>query len=236
MTVFKFTAITKETTGRESITQYIFENKDEMCLATENYLMTTLTNLEENESISITKPIEEVWSFLENFENQIYFYPDPNKIKVSIIDESTIIIDDYENKTKSTYKITKVCENMEKRQIILELLETNVNLPKQKLSISLIKMDDNQCFIIFKHIMLEFIPFDVLMSYSSQKKKILKHLKAIMEEDKKENTQKETNSLQNINDNQNQIQTQNIILNSESDSQKIQLEKENNEENNKKEI
>ena len=52
VTVFKFTAWVKDSKEKESITDYIMENKDSMCFSTENYLMTTLTNLEENESIS----------------------------------------------------------------------------------------------------------------------------------------------------------------------------------------
>ena len=59
--------------------------------------------------------------------------------------------------------------------------ESNVSLLGQRLEINLIRMDENQCFIIFKHIILEFIPFDVLMSYSSSKKKVLRKVKNILE-------------------------------------------------------
>ena len=182
VTVFKFTAVIKEAMGRDSITQFIFDNKDSMCLTTENYLMTTLTNLEENESISISKPLKEVWSFLKNLENQKYFYPDPDRIKIQIIDDSTIVIEDDDNDTNSTYKITKTEESSEKKQMLMEFTEINAKeLPKQKLMIYLIKMDESQCFLIFKHIMSEFIPYDVLMSYSSQKRKILKNIKNVIE-------------------------------------------------------
>ena len=34
----------------------------------------------------------------------------------------------------------------------------------------LVKMGENQTFLIFKHIILEFIAFDILMSYSPLKK------------------------------------------------------------------
>ena len=114
MTVFKFTAWVKDAKEKESVTEYIMENKDSMCFSTENYIMTTLTNLEENESISF---------------------------------------------------------NSDKKQLELELIGANVSLLGQRLEINLIRMDENQCFIIFKHIILEFIPFDVLMSSSSSKKK-----------------------------------------------------------------
>lgn len=198
VTVFKFTAIVKDCAGRESITKYIFDHKDSMCLATENFLMTTLTNLEENESISISKPIEDVWNFLDNVQNQKYFYPEPDLISIEKITSNTIKIIDDDNKMESTYQITKVSDNNEKREILLELVKSNVPLPKQMLSISVIKMDDKQCFLIFKHMMKEYIAFDVLMSYSSQKKKILKKLKVVIEKGTEEMTNQFINQLDDL--------------------------------------
>ena len=181
VTVFKFTAWVKNSKEKESITDYIMENKDSMCFSTENYLMTTLTNLEENESISINKSIEEVWKFIDNIQNQIYFYPNSQSITIKELEENKISIEDEDNKTKTTFTVTKTEFNSDKKQLELELIGANVALPKQRLEINLIRMDENQCFIIFKHIILEFIPFDILMSYSSSKKKVLKRVKNILE-------------------------------------------------------
>ena len=181
VTVFKFTAWVKDSKEKESITDYIMENKDSMCFSTENYLMTTLTNLEENESISINKSIEEVWKFIDNIQNQIYFYPNSQSITIKEVEENKISIEDEDNKTKTTFTVTKTEFNSDKKQLELELIGANVALPKQRLEINLIRMDENQCFIIFKHIILEFIPFDILMSYSSSKKKVLKRVKNILE-------------------------------------------------------
>ena len=89
--------------------------------------------------------------------------------------------EDEDNKTKTTFTVTKTEFNSDKKQLELELIGANVALPKQRLEINLIRMDENQCFIIFKHIILEFIPFDILMSYSSSKKKVLKRVKNILE-------------------------------------------------------
>ena len=172
VTVFKFTAWVKDSKEKESITDYIMENKDSMCFSTENYLMTTLTNLEENESISINKSIEEVWKFIDNIQNQIYFYPNSQSITIKEVEENKISIEDEDNKTKTTFTVTKTEFNSDKKQLELELIGANVALPKQRLEINLIRMDENQCFIIFKHIILEFIPFDILMSYSYSKKKV----------------------------------------------------------------
>ena len=181
VTVFKFTSWVRDTKDRESITKYIIENKDSMCFSTENYLMTTLTNLEENESISINKPIEDVWNFLNDINNQKFFYPNAQSIKISTNEEGKVSIEDEDNKTKTTFNVVKNEINDDKKQLALELIAANVSLPKQRIEFQLIRMDNAQCFIIFKHIILEFIPFDILMSYSSSKKKVLRRVKNILE-------------------------------------------------------
>ena len=66
--------------------------------------------------------------------------------------------------------------NDDKKQFQCELINSTVSLPKQKVLICLVRMDENQCFVIFKHIILEYIPFDILMSYSSTKKKVLRNI------------------------------------------------------------
>ena len=143
--------------------------------------MTTLTNLEENESISINKPIEDVWNFLNDINNQKFFYPNAQSIKISTNEEGKVSIEDEDNKTKTTFNVVKNEINADKKQLALELIAANVSLPKQRIELQLIRMDDAQCFIILKHIILEFIPFDILMSYSSSKKKVLRRVKNILE-------------------------------------------------------
>lgn len=181
VTVFKFTSFLKDVENKSSITNYIMENKDSMCLSTENYLMKTLTNLEENESISINRSIEEVWTFISDVSNQVYFYPNSQSIKVEKLSEDRIVICDEDSKNRMTFHVQKTEFNNDKKQMELELVEANVSLPKQKIMLNLVRMDDNQCFVIFKHIILEFIPFDILMSYSSQKKKLLRKVKDMIE-------------------------------------------------------
>ena len=180
VTIFKFIG-TNDYEHKNIICDYIMENKDSMCLSTENYLMKTVNNLEENESISIDKSIEDVWNFISNINNQVYFYP-TNKIKINIIDDEKFEIIDIENNTIMTFKVSKIEMNEDKKQFICELIHSNVSLPKQKVLICLVRMDENQCFVIFKHIILEYIPFDILMSYSSTKKKVLRNIKSLLEE------------------------------------------------------
>jgi hypothetical protein len=46
------------------------ENKLYMCQSVESYLMKTLKNLEENESISINRSINDTWNFITDIKNQ----------------------------------------------------------------------------------------------------------------------------------------------------------------------
>jgi hypothetical protein len=181
VTVFKFTAWIKDSEEKNTITKYIMENKDSMCLSTENYLMKTLINLEENESISISKPIDNVWAFVSNVKNQCHFYNNTQSIVITEMEGDKILIEDLDNQTKTTFGVKKHNISDDKKQLELELIAANVSLPKQKITFNLIKMDDKQCFLIFKHLILEFIPYDILMSYSSSKKKVLRKVKAMLE-------------------------------------------------------
>ena len=180
VTIFKFIGTQDDSEHKNIIAEYIMENKDSMCLSTENYLMKTVNNLEENESISIDKSIDEVWKFVSDINNQVYFYPN-NKIKINIIDNEKFEIVDIENNTVMTFKVSKMEMNEDKKQFQCELINSTVSLPKQKVLICLVRMDENQCFVIFKHIILEYIPFDILMSYSSTKKKVLRNIKSLLE-------------------------------------------------------
>ena len=138
--MFKFTAWVKDAKEKESVTEYIMENKDSMCFSTENYIMTTLTNLEENESISINKSIEEVWTFIAKIKNQIYFYPNSQSISIKELEENEISIEDEDNKTKATFRVAKKEFNSDKKQLELELIGANVSLLGQRLEINVINI------------------------------------------------------------------------------------------------
>ena len=96
----------------------------------------------------------------------------------------------------STFGITKNFENEDKKHYNLELISSTDSLPKQRIEMILVKMGENQTFLIFKHIILEFIAFDILMSYSPLKKKTLKAIKNTLEETESKNEKSEDN--QNI--------------------------------------
>ena len=181
VTIFKFVSTQENTKFKNIIGEDIYNDKDYICCCAENYLIENIKNLEENESISISKPILNVWEFISNLNNQIYFYPN-DVVKINIINQDHFEVIEISNKFIYSFKITKIENNEDNKELICELInQSKANLPKQKVLMKLIRIDDNKCFFIFKHIILEYIPFDILMSISDVKKKLLKKIKNIIE-------------------------------------------------------
>ena len=54
-------------------------------------------------------------------------------------------------------------------------------MPLQSMQIQLVKVNDNVTLIIYKHIILDYIPYNALRSNSGNKQKILKKIKKILE-------------------------------------------------------
>ena len=180
-TIFKFSCEQKEYDGKNELLNDILKNKLLLCKSVENYLSNNLKHLEENESISINKPINDVWDFITDINNQKYLCPHKN-VTAEKIDDNKIEIYDVEDKSKLVFSTWKNCENEDKKEYHLDLISSVNSLPKQRIEMILIKMGENQTFLIFKHIILEFIAYDILMSYSSLKKKTLRTIKNILEE------------------------------------------------------
>ena len=89
---------------------------------------------------------------------------------INIINQENFEVIEINNKFIYSFKITKN-ENDDKKELICELVnQSKFNLPKQKVLMILIRIDDNKCFFIFKYIILEYIPFNILMSISDTKK------------------------------------------------------------------
>ena len=198
-TIFKFTGEQEESENPNIILNYIMENKLYMCQSVENYLMKTLKNLEENESISINRSINDTWDFITDINNQKLFCSSQN-VTVKKQGENKLDIIDNDTKCLSTFVVTKNGENEDKKQYNLELINSTDSLPKQRIEMILVKMGENQTFLIFKHIILEFIAFDILMSYSPLKKKKLKNIKNYLEENEtnQEDNDEENNNIINI--------------------------------------
>ena len=195
-TIFKFTGDQEESENPNILLNYIMENKLYMCQSVENYLMKTLKNLEENESISINRSINDTWNFITDIKNQKLLCSNQN-VTVKKVDENKIEIIDNNDKKVSTFGISKNCENEDKKHYNIELISSNDSLPKQRIEIILVKMGESQTFLIFKHIILEFIAFDILMSYSPLKKKALKAIKNSLEGTEDKGNDEEGNNIIN---------------------------------------
>ena len=146
----------------------------------EKYLKKTIKNLEENESIFINKDITKVWDFLQILDNLKYFFP----MNIEINYDNNEIIKIIDLNSKNEMKLTKkeILENPFGKMIIqLEMFESIIPVPKQRIEISLIKVKENLTLIEFKHIILEYIPYHALQSKSNDKQKILKKVKKILE-------------------------------------------------------
>ena len=198
-TIFKFTGEQEESENPNIILNYIMENRVYMCQSVENYLMKTLKNLEENESISINRSILDTWNFITDINNQKLLCSNQN-VTVKKQGENKLDFIDNDTKILSTFLITKNGDNEDKKQYNLELITSTDSLPKQRIEIILVKMGENQTFLIFKHIILEFIAFDILMSYSPLKKKKLKTIKNCLEENEqnKDDNLERNNNIINI--------------------------------------
>ena len=198
-TIFKFTGEQEESENPNIILNYIMENRVYMCQSVENYLVKTLKNLEENESISINRSILDTWNFITDINNQKLLCSNQN-VTVKKQGENKLDIIDNDTKCLSTFLITKNGDNEDKKQYNLELITSTDFLPKQRIEMILVKMGEKQTFLIFKHIILEFIAFDILMSYSPLKKKKLKTIKNCLEENEqnKEDNLEENNNIINI--------------------------------------
>jgi hypothetical protein len=195
-TIFKFIGEQDETEKPNIILNYIMKNKLYMCQSVENYLTKTLKNLEENESISINRSINDTWNFIIDINNQKLLCSNQN-VNVKKIEENKIEIIDNDDKTVSIFSITKNNESEDKKYYVMNLVSSTDTIPKQRIEIILVRMGDNQTFLIFKHIILEFIAFDVLMSYSPLKKKVLRIIKSTIEgtEQPKTNNSDDNNNI-----------------------------------------
>lgn len=152
----------------------------------EEYLIQTVKNLEETESISINENINKVWEFITELESIKYFFPLGNELLIQL--ENKIIIKIFDPKTKNEVillKKEKKEEDESKMTMFLELFNSCLPMPKQILKIILIKIRDNLTLMLFTNIILDHMAYDALKSNSTYKQKILKIIKKFLENPKK---------------------------------------------------
>ena len=150
----------------------------------DEYLKNNVKNLEQNESILVNVSIDKLWDFCKQMKNIQLFISLPN---TEIINEGNNIIKLVDkNNNKNFIRLIQREEKIEDSNyaLFLESFDSLVNAPLQSMQIRLIKVNDNTTLIIYKHIMLDYIPYNALLSNSGNKQKILKKIKKLLEKGK----------------------------------------------------
>lgn len=150
----------------------------------DEYLKNNVKNLEQNESILVNVSIDKLWDFCKQMKNIQLFISLPN---TEIINEGNNIIKLIDkNNNKNFIRLIQREEKIEDSNyaLFLESFDSLVNAPLQSMQIRLIKVNDNTTLIIYKHIMLDYIPYNALLSNSGNKQKILKKIKKLLEKGK----------------------------------------------------
>ena len=79
-------------------------------------------------------------------------------------------------------------------ELTLELFDSLIPMPKQLIEISSVQIKENSTLVMFKHTILEYIPFDALRSNSKEKQKILRRIKKKIETNT--NNKEQNNNIQ----------------------------------------
>lgn len=146
----------------------------------DEYLKNTVKNLEQDESILVNIDIDKFWNFITQLQNMQLFLNMPNT-EINMEGNNIIKVVDKNNKN-----IIRLIEREKKIEdsnytLYLESFDLLLPMPLQSMQIQLVKVNDNTTLIIYKHIILDYIPYNALRSNSGMKQKILKKIKKILE-------------------------------------------------------
>ena len=146
----------------------------------DEYLKNTVKNLEQDESILINVNIEEFWNFIIQLQNIQIFLNMPN---TEINNEGNNIIKIVDKSNNNIIRLIMREKKVEDSNytLFLESFDSILTMPLQSMQIQLVKVNDNSTLIIYKHIILDYIPYNALLSNSGNKQKILKKLKKKLE-------------------------------------------------------
>lgn len=169
---------------KNSILNYVQAHQNKLFKNLEEYFESNLSNLEQKESISINCDIEVIWNYLNNIEHLKIFFGGNDKIsKIKIKkDESHnnhYIVEDENMNNCLTLQIEYLADS--KKEININIIKSNIQIPKQKINLQIIKIFEDKTFIIFTHIILQYLDNDILESYSTLKQKILWNIKKEIE-------------------------------------------------------
>ena len=153
--------------------------------AIDEHLKNNVRNLEQNESIMVNTPIDKLWNFITQMKNIQLFVNMPN---FEIVNEGNNILKLVDKSNNNFIRLIEREKKVEDSNYILylESFDSLISMPLQSMQIQLIKVNENKTLIIYKHIMLDYIPYNALKSNSGNKQKILKKIKKLMENKEKE--------------------------------------------------
>jgi hypothetical protein len=152
--------------------------------AIDEYLKNNVKNLEQNESILVNVSIDKLWNFCKQIQNIHLFVSMPN---TEIINEGNNILKLVDKNNNNFVRLIEREKKLEDSNYILylESFDSLISMPLQSMQIQLIKVNENKTLIIYKHIMLDYIPYNALKSNSGNKQKILKKIKKLLENKEK---------------------------------------------------
>ena len=150
----------------------------------DEYLKNNVKNLEQDESILVNVSIDKIWTFLSQLNIIQLFINMPNS---EIINEGNNILKLVDKSSNNYIRLIKREKKVEDSNYImyLESFDSLQAMPLQSMQIQLIKVNIETTLIIYKHIMLDYIPINALRSNSGNKQKILKKIKKILESKEK---------------------------------------------------
>ena len=153
--------------------------------AIDEHLKNNVRNLEQNESIMVNTPIDKLWNFITQMKNIQLFVNMPN---FEIVNEGNNILKLVDKSNNNFIRLIEREKKVEESNYILylESFDSLMSAPLQSMQIQLIKVNESTTLMIYKHIMLDYIPYNALLSNSGNKQKILKKIKKLMENKEKE--------------------------------------------------
>ena len=180
MTIFNGQIYLSKTTSQLELISKFKEINFFLTEEFDEYLKNNVKNLEQQESILVNATIDKLWNFSNELHIIQLFINMPN---TEIINEGNNILKLEDKNNKNFVRLIKREKKVEDSNYILylESFDSVIQMPLQSMQIQLIKVNENQTLIIYKHIMLDYIPYYVLKNNSGNKQKILKKIKKLIE-------------------------------------------------------
>ena len=185
VSILQIIIIIKDTLYKTSIADYMFSRYNQKSKIISDYLEEKFKNFEQSESISINRNIYFIWNFLIDYNNIKYLFNNNLEIGMFHDKENEIEIIDKEknNEIKVMISLNENKENENEKEMLLQIISSIVPVPKQRIIMKLIKINNFHTMIIFKHEIMQYLDYNIIKSYSFVKKKALWDIKFLLEKD-----------------------------------------------------